>query len=36
MYIGGGKFIEAPHTGADVRVSTLAGRSDYVGARRYA
>ena len=35
MYIGGGKFIEAPHTGADVRISTLAGRSDYVGARSY-
>jgi len=35
MYIGGGKFIEAPHTGANVRISTLAGRSDYQGARRY-
>ena len=35
MYIGGGKFIEAPHTGADVRVSSLAGRSDYVGARTF-
>jgi len=35
MYIGGGKFVEAPHTGADVRVSTLAGRSDYVGARTF-
>lgn len=36
MYIGGGKFIEAPHTGADVRISSLAGRSDYVGARSFA
>ena len=36
MYIGGGYFVEAPHTGADVRVSKLAGRSDMVGARRYA
>lgn len=35
MYIGNGKFIEAPHTGATVRISTLAGRSDFVGARRY-
>lgn len=35
MYIGGGKFVEAPHTGADVRVSTLAGRKDYVGARSF-
>jgi len=35
MYIGNGKFIEAPHTGAVVRISTLKGRSDFVGARRY-
>jgi cell wall-associated NlpC family hydrolase len=35
MYLGGGKFIEAPHTGAVVRISNLAGRSDYVGARRF-
>jgi len=35
MYIGNGKFVEAPHTGADVRVSSLAGRSDYVGARTF-
>lgn len=35
LYIGGGKFIEDPHTGATVTISTLAGRSDYVGARRY-
>ena len=35
IYIGGGKIIEAPHTGASVEVSSLAGRSDFVGARRY-
>ena len=36
MYIGGGQFIEAPHSGAFVRISKLAGRGDYLGARRYA
>jgi cell wall-associated NlpC family hydrolase len=36
MYVGSGQFIEAPKTGSNVRVSTLAGRRDYVGARRYA
>lgn len=35
IYMGGGKFIEAPHTGAQVRVSDLSSRSDYLGARRY-
>ena len=35
MYIGGGYFVEAPHTGDFVKVSKLAGRSDFVGARRY-
>lgn len=35
IYIGGGKIIEAPHTGANVRVSSLAGRTDFAGARRY-
>jgi peptidoglycan DL-endopeptidase CwlO len=35
MYIGGGQFIEAPHTGAFVQISSLSGRmGDYVGARR--
>lgn len=34
--IGGGKFIEAPRTGLNVRISNLAGRSDYVGARTFA
>jgi cell wall-associated NlpC family hydrolase len=35
MYIGNGKFVEAPHTGTTVQVSQLAGRKDYVGARRF-
>jgi len=35
IYMGGGKFIEAPHTGAEVRISDLSSRSDFVGARRY-
>jgi cell wall-associated NlpC family hydrolase len=34
MYVGGGEFIEAPYTGARVRISTLGNRSDYVGACR--
>ena len=34
MYVGGGDFIEAPYTGADVRISSLAGRDDYAGAPR--
>ena len=33
MYIGGGRLVEAPYTGASVRV-TSAYRSDYVGAGR--
>lgn len=35
IYIGGGKFVEDPHTGGTVSISTLAGRTDYVGARRF-
>lgn len=35
MYIGGGRFIEAPKTGDVVHISNLAGRSDYMGARRF-
>lgn len=35
MYVGKGKFIEAPTFGEVVRVSTLVFDSDYAGARRY-
>jgi cell wall-associated NlpC family hydrolase len=34
MYIGGGQFVESPHTGDVVKVSQLASRSDYLGAVR--
>ena len=34
MYVGNGTFIEAPHTGAQVRLATLAGRDDFVTGRR--
>lgn len=36
MYIGNGKYIAAPHTGAVVSVFDLADAKDYVGARRFA
>jgi cell wall-associated NlpC family hydrolase len=35
MYVGGGYFIEAPHTGDFVKISKLSGRSDIAGVRRY-
>lgn len=35
IYVGGGYFIHAPRTGDFVKVSSLAARSDYAGARRY-
>lgn len=35
MYVGGGYFIEAPHTGDVVKISKLAGRGDIAGVRRY-
>jgi len=35
IYIGGGYFIHAPHTGDVVKISKLSIMSDYVGARRY-
>jgi len=37
LYIGNGEFVEAPHTGADVQISSLSGgwyAASYVGARR--
>ena len=34
IYIGGGQFVHAPHTGDVVKVSSLATYSDYVGAVR--
>jgi cell wall-associated NlpC family hydrolase len=34
MYIGGGQFVHAPHTGDVVKISTLAGYGSFVGARR--
>ena len=35
IYIGGGEFVHAPHTGDVVKISTLAEyASGYVGARR--
>lgn len=35
MYVGGGYFIHAPRTGDFVKLSKLAERKDYAGARRY-
>ncbi|MGI6033213.1 MAG: NlpC/P60 family protein [Coriobacteriales bacterium] len=34
IYVGDGKYIQAPHTGDVVKVSSLSDRSDYVGACR--
>lgn len=34
--MGNGQFIEAPYTGGHIRISSLAGRSDFLTARRYA
>jgi cell wall-associated NlpC family hydrolase len=34
IYVGDGRFIDAPHTGARVRVSTMHEYADYYGARR--
>ena len=34
MYVGGGDFIHAPHTGDVVKISSLGSRGDYVGACR--
>ena len=35
MYIGGGYYLHAPKTGDVVKISKLADRSDFAGARRY-
>ena len=37
LYIGGGQFVHAPHTGSYVKIDSLSGwyASTYVGARRY-
>ena len=35
IYVGRGRFIDAPHTGARVRISTMSGYSGYYGARRF-
>jgi cell wall-associated NlpC family hydrolase len=35
LYIGGGMMIDAPHTGADVRIEPVATFGGYMGARRY-
>jgi cell wall-associated NlpC family hydrolase len=35
LYIGGGEFIEAPHTGDVVKISKLSGRTDLSAIRRY-
>ncbi|HVU79708.1 MAG TPA: NlpC/P60 family protein [Gaiellaceae bacterium] len=34
LYIGGGRFIHAPHTGASVSIDTLSHHGSYDGARR--
>ena len=34
MYVGGGRFIEAPYSGANVRISNLSNRGDFAGACR--
>ena len=34
IYVGDGKYIQAPRTGDVVKVSSLSNRSDYVGACR--
>ena len=34
IYIGGGQYVHAPQTGDVVKVSSVSGRGDYVGATR--
>jgi cell wall-associated NlpC family hydrolase len=35
IYVGGGRFIDAPHTGARVRISTMHEYAGYYAARRF-
>ena len=35
IYVGRGHYIDAPHTGARVRISTMGAYSGYYGARRF-
>jgi gamma-D-glutamyl-L-lysine dipeptidyl-peptidase len=35
MYIGGGNMIDAPHTGAVIRIDPVSSFAHYAGARRY-
>ena len=35
IYAGSGRFIDAPHSGARVRISTMGAYSGYYGARRF-
>ena len=35
IYVGHGRFIDAPHTGTRVRISTMRAYSGYYGARRF-
>ena len=34
IYIGGGQFVHAPHTGSVVRIDSMSGFGGYDGARR--
>ncbi len=34
IYIGGGRFVDAPHTGSVVRIDSMSGFAGYDGARR--
>lgn len=36
IYAGNGQFIDSPTTGKKVQITSLSGRSDYIGAKRYA
>jgi cell wall-associated NlpC family hydrolase len=35
IYVGHGRFLDAPHSGARVRISTMGAYSGYYGARRF-